>query len=120
MKSSISLVLAALVTVGQPCVHAQSGLSLNGSVNQDAREVSGASLAQPLSPEVWKRTLATRREQWLEMLGLSPLPERTPLQATVTGILERGDYVVEKIHFQSLPGAHVAGNLYRPAKITGR
>lgn len=120
MKSSACLILAAIVTMGQPCARAQSGLSINGSVNQDAREVSGASLAQPLSPEVWKSTLATRREQWLEMLGLSPLPERTPLQATVTGILERGDYVVEKIHFQSQPGAHVAGNLYRPAKITGR
>jgi hypothetical protein len=89
-------------------------------VSQEAREVTGASLAQPLSPETWKATLAERREKWLEMIGLSPLPKRTPLQATVTGVLERGDYVVEKIHFQSLPGAHVAGNLYRPAKITGK
>ncbi len=82
--------------------------------------MSGASLATPLTPEAWQASLAQRRGQWLEMLGLSPLPERTPLQATVTGVLERGDYVVEKIHFQSLPGAHVVGNLYRPAKITGR
>ena len=57
---------------------------------------------------------------WREMLGLSPLPPRTPLAATVTGVLERGDYVVEKIHFQSLPGAYVIGNLYRPAKPAGR
>ncbi len=59
----------------------------------------------------------TRREQWREMLGLSPLPERTPVQATVTGVLERGDYVVEKVHFQSVPGAYVPGNLYRPAEV---
>jgi hypothetical protein len=64
-------------------------------------------------------TLAQRREMWREMLGLDPLPERTPLEATVTGTLERGDYVVEKIHFQSLPGAYVVGNLYRPAEIEG-
>jgi len=57
---------------------------------------------------------------WREMIGLSPLPERTPLQATVTGVLERGDYVVEKIHFQSVPGAYVIGNLYRPAQVSGR
>ncbi len=48
------------------------------------------------------------------------MPERTPLEATVTGTLDRGDYVVEKIHFQSLPGAHVAANLYRPAHAAGR
>jgi len=57
---------------------------------------------------------------WHEMLGLSPMPERTPLAATVTGVLDRGDYAVEKIHFQSVPGAYVIGNLYRPAKIRGR
>jgi dienelactone hydrolase len=96
------------------------GLSLNASVAAGAREVTGASVARPLSPGQWEASLGERREQWLEMLGLSPLPERTPLEATVTGVLDRGDYVVEKIHFQSMPGAHVAGNLYRPAKVTGK
>jgi len=57
---------------------------------------------------------------WHEMLGLAPMPERTPLMATVTGTLPRGDYVVEKLHFQSIPGAYVIGNIYRPAKVTGR
>ena len=114
-----TLILGAFLCSLPSGIYAQ-GLSLYSSVSQEAREVSGASLAQPLSPGTWKATLAERREKWLEMLGLSPLPKRTPLQATVTGVLERGDYVVEKIHFQSLPGAHVAGNLYRPAKITGK
>ncbi len=49
-----------------------------------------------------------------------PLPSRSELNAVVTGTLDRGSYVVEKIHFQSLPGAYVIGNLYRPAKVTGR
>ena len=94
--------------------------TIYGSVRADARRISTASLAVPMSPAQWQDTVTQRREMWREMLGLSPLPSRTPLKATVTGTLERGDYVVEKIHFQSVPGAYVIGNLYRPAKIEGR
>lgn len=94
--------------------------TLYGSAREEARQVSSSSLAVPLSPEQWKATVAGRREMWREMLGLSPLPLRTPLNATVTGTLDRDDYVVEKVHFQCLPGAYVVGNLYRPAKPLGR
>lgn len=91
---------------------------LYDSLCQQAHAISSNSLSRPLPRERWEATLQRRREQWLEMLGLWPLPERTPLHATVTGTLERGDYVVEKLHFQSLTGAYVPGNLYRPAEIT--
>lgn len=90
------------------------------SLARRARAISQASLASLPSPEAWSASLAARRQQWLEMLGLFPLPERTPLNAEVTGVLERGDYVVEKLHFQCLPGAYVVGNLYRPAHVQGR
>ncbi len=94
--------------------------SIYGSARQEAQQISRQSLAVPQSAEQWKATLAERREKWREMLGLSPLPPRTPLEATVTGILDRGDYVVEKVHFQSVPGAYVIGNLYRPKEIKER
>ena len=51
------------------------------------------------------------------MLGLSPMPERTPLQATVTGTVQGDGYVVENLHYQSRPRLYVTANLYRPAKI---
>ena len=41
-------------------------------------------------------------------------PERTPLKATVTRLLERERYTVEGVVFQSRPGAWVTANLYRP------
>ncbi|NUQ62525.1 MAG: acetylxylan esterase [Pirellulales bacterium] len=115
-----------LLAIGSLCfgvlmfASAGSGETIYDSVCQESRQVSSASLAAPLPPAQWEATVAQRRERWREMLGLSPLPERTPLEATVTGVLERGDYVVEKLHFQSIPGAYVIGNLYRPAKISGR
>ena len=40
---------------------------------------------------------------------------RSPLNAKTTGCLERDGYSVEKVIFESLPGFHVTGNLYRPA-----
>jgi dienelactone hydrolase len=54
------------------------------------------------------------RAEYLDMLGLKPLPERTPLRAQVTGWLERDRYMVEKLHFQSRPGLYVTANLYLP------
>jgi len=94
--------------------------TLYGSAREEARRISSTSLAAPLPEAAWQATAAQRREMWREMLGLSPLPPRTPLEATVTGVLERDGYVVEKVHFQSLPGAYVIGNLYRPNKPEGR
>ena len=51
------------------------------------------------------------------MLGLWPLPEKTDLKATITRTLDRGDYQVDMLHYQSKPGLYVTANLYRPAKI---
>ncbi|AWM40091.1 Acetyl xylan esterase (AXE1) [Gemmata obscuriglobus] len=43
-----------------------------------------------------------------------PFPEKTPLNARVTGKLERDAYTVEKVTFESRPGFHVTANLYVP------
>src|SRR5439155_11612755 len=62
----------------------------------------------------WEAKRPRLKQEYLDMLGLWPLPEKTPLHATITGTLERDDFVVDKLHFQSRPGLYVTGNLYRP------
>jgi len=63
----------------------------------------------------WETRRGELRQQYLETLGLWPWPERTPLQAQVTGVLERGEgFRVEKVQFQSRPKLYVTGNLYLP------
>jgi hypothetical protein len=48
------------------------------------------------------------------------LPDhRTPLNARVTGRLEREDYVVEKVLFESRPSFFVSANLYLPKGFSG-
>ena len=54
------------------------------------------------------------RADLFDMLGLKPLPQRTPLKATITGTIEQPGYIIEKLHFQSLPGLYVTANLYLP------
>jgi dienelactone hydrolase len=70
--------------------------------------------------EDWNRQRPVFREQLLEMLGLSPLPERTDLKATVTGRLDHAAFTVENLHFQSLPGLYVTANLYVPKALAGK
>lgn len=69
------------------------------------------------SLERWKTSRPELQRQCREMLGLDPMPARTDLAPQITGIVERPDFVIEKIHFQSAPGLFVTGNLYRPKVV---
>ena len=66
------------------------------------------------SLEDWKRRRPEVHKQLLDMLGLQPLPARTPLNARVTGTMKRDGHRVENIVFESSPGLYVTGNLYLP------
>ena len=61
--------------------------------------------------QVVDRQTAVVAELW-KMLGGQP--ERTPLNARVTGILERSGYRIEKLTFESRPRLYVTANLYLP------
>ncbi|MFO0908042.1 MAG: prolyl oligopeptidase family serine peptidase [Isosphaeraceae bacterium] len=67
----------------------------------------------------WMAKRQGYHSEYLDMLGLNPLPERTPLKPVVTGKFEGDGFTVENLQFQSRPGLYVTGNLYRPAKATG-
>jgi cephalosporin-C deacetylase-like acetyl esterase len=72
------------------------------------------------SKEEWEQHRTRLREEYLEMLGLWPLPERTPLKAAVTGTHQFDNFKVENIHFQSRLGLYVTANLYLPKVIEGK
>src|SRR5260370_30902331 len=60
--------------------------------------------------------LKARQQYWRERMWtyLGGQPERTPLNARVVGALDRGDYRIEQVAFESRPGFFVTANLYRP------
>ncbi len=72
------------------------------------------------SPEVWHQRAALVRRQLLVALGLWPMPTKTPANAVVHRLIDRGDYTVECVFLESFPGHFVTGNLYRPKGKAGR
>ena len=67
----------------------------------------------------WMAKAAELREHILVSNGLTPMPEKTPLNAHVFGRIEREDYTVEKVYFEAYPGFFTTGNLYRPKGMKG-
>jgi len=72
------------------------------------------------SLEDWTSRRDEYRRQLREMLGIDPLPEKTPLEPVVTGTVDHPEFTVEKLHFQSRPGLYVTANLYVPKGLTGK
>lgn len=52
--------------------------------------------------------------------SFGPEPEKTPLNARVTSVVERDAYRIENTIFESRPGYLVTGNLYVPKGKSGR
>jgi dienelactone hydrolase len=83
-------------------------------LRRQTEEIHARFLQNVESLEDWKRLRETYKEQYLHMLGLWPMPEKALLTATVTGTLEGDGYVVDMLHYQSMPRLYVTANLYRP------
>jgi len=83
-------------------------------LNAEVTEIESATERDLVNPAEWINQAATHRIELLEMLGLDPLPERSPLNAVIVDKLDHPEFTVEKIHFQSRPGLYVTGNLYVP------
>ena len=115
---------AALLLIGCASLCAQSTLDvsagLDGMVDRylepiakrqwETRAARVAALRTPA--EVRARQEYIRRTLVAEVGGF---PEKTPLNPRITGTLERGDYKVEKLIFESQPHYYVTANVFVPA-----
>jgi dienelactone hydrolase len=66
------------------------------------------------TPEAWAERAEKLRRQILVACGLWPMPARPAITASIHGKVERDDYTVERVSFESHPGLYVTGSLYRP------
>ena len=74
----------------------------------------------PAGAADWAPRAERIRRRVLVSQGLWPLPTKAPLNAVIHGRVDRGEYTVEKVFFESAPGFFVTGNLYRPKQTTGK
>ena len=72
------------------------------------------------SPAEWSVRSRQLKQQLLVALGLWPMPDRTPLNPVVHGLVERDDYTVERAAIETMPGYFLTGSLYRPKNVNGR
>ena len=77
------------------------------------------SFTPPKTKSFWDKRARSLREHILVSLGLWPTPEKCPLNTEIFDRIERDDYTIEKVYFESLPGFFVTGNLYRPIDTSG-
>ena len=84
----------------------------------ETARVSSNALSEVRKLADWTARRPELRRQAAEMLGLDPMPERTDLKPVVTGVITQEQFLVEKLHFQSLPGLYVTANLYRPREVS--
>jgi dienelactone hydrolase len=102
---------------GEPDRGAPGDPMIQEYLRQATGEIERDFLANCRTAEEWNQARERHRREYFHMLGLWPMPERTPLNATITRTLDRGDYSVDLLHYQSRPGLYVTGNLYRPARV---
>jgi len=82
----------------------------------DPATVHGYHPFRPVASKAeWENRQRDIRQRVQVANGLWPMPTKTPLNAVIHGKVEKGDYTVERVFFESLPGHFVCGSLYRPA-----
>jgi len=96
-------------------------ISIRTYLCREAERITGQALSACKDRNAWTRSLADRRRQYMEMMGVDGLPpydQRPPLNVKVTGVVERPKYRIEKLYYESLPNLFVTGNLYIPKGLS--
>lgn len=84
------------------------------------RDLNGYFPFQPVaSAAEWNARAPQLRTQLRVALGLLPEPTKTPINAVIHSPVDRPEYTVSRVYFESMPGHFVTGSLYRPKGKTG-
>jgi dienelactone hydrolase len=87
----------------------------NSGDERTGRDLKGYFPFTPVeNPSQWQERRTDIERRVLLAAGLWPMPDKTPLNAKIHGRVERDDYTVDRVIFESIPGHYVTGSLYLP------
>lgn len=112
---------APLTSIATPPRVLPAGQTPNDSRLAPPKDLDGYfPFTPPASRDQWAKRAEQVRQQILVSQGLWPMPSKAPLKPVIHGTVDRGDYTVENVYFESFPGFFVTGNLYRPKGKSGK
>lgn len=114
LKLGLTILLAALCLPWSSTTDRTFAQAADGRLGEPRHLDLTYSLPEYRTKEEWLTRAAALRKQILVSAGLWPMPPKTPLKPVVFDKLDRGDYTIEKIYFETYPGVYLSGNLYRP------
>lgn len=104
-------------------LHEEPNMTIRDYLSREARRITDNALRDFGSAVAWRKLISEKRRQFAEMMGLDNLScarERQRVPVTVTGIVERRGYRIEKLYYESMPKLYVTANLYAPEKLIER
>jgi dienelactone hydrolase len=75
-----------------------------------------AKLEHPTDRESWERATPELRRRLTTAIGIDRLPKAQARNVRLVATIDRGDYVIEKLVYETFPDCLVAAHVYRPAK----
>ena len=120
MKKALFLIIALL-----PGYYFLFGQSENLCMGHYYTEEEGAEALQKTRERIktkadWEAYAKIIREGILTGAELSPFPKKAPLNVIRKDLRDYGEYTVENVAFESLPGVFVTGALYAPKNPSGK
>lgn len=116
---SIFIIIGLLFCIN--CKSQVSYLCQGDYTTEEGGKANLAKFAETYSDQAsWQKRAGLIRETILKGAKLDILPGRCPLNPIRKNKKTSDGYTVENVAFQSLPGYYVTGNLYLPAKFSGK
>ena len=114
--TNLTLVVSLMLSTPQlTCGESDLGRCVRDSLFNEVVRLDRAADAAWAACDTQEKLAARQREvREKTIAALGGFPEKTPLNARVTGKVKKDGYVIEKILFESRPKHYVTANLFLP------